>query len=225
MHAKAVVLAVALAAAGAWAQASAPAPGTAIPVQLKTRLDSGHAKVGDRIKAQVTENVKLHDVLVLRRGTQIFGRVTEVVKAESKKSPSHIGVLFTRAVYKKQPPLAFHAGIERILSLPARPMDMGPDMGMPMPLPQPGMNNGDQSGGSDQRMNRPGSLGTEAVPNQVTAAVPSSAGPRQPDLKVSIFLPNGLASPSQKAAGSVLSSPRGDLKLDAGTRVLLRVLH
>jgi hypothetical protein len=222
-YARGVVMAVALALAGAAAQA--PAPGTPIQAQLKSRLDSGHAKAGDRIKAQVTRAVKVNGAVVLPKGAQLLGRVTEVVKAESRKSPSRIGVLFTRATYKKRPAIAFRAGIARILSLPDdRPMDMSPpamNMGLPAP-PQPADNN--DGSGMDGRMH-PGTLGSEDVPSQATAAVPSAAGPRAPSLEVHIFVPTALASPAQQAAGSVLSSPHGDLKLASGARVELQVLH
>ncbi len=216
-NANAVMLAVALALAGAAAQA--PAPGTVIQAQLKSRLDSGHAKVGERIKAQVTRAVKVDGVVVLPKGAQLLGRVTAVVKAESSKSPSSISVLFTQAAYKKQPPIAFHAGIARVLAPPdQRLMDMGPpSMDMGMPAMQPPAAGGDQSG-TNVRVNRPGSLGAESVPSQATANVPSAMQP-PPGAPVRITLP------ANAAQGSMLSTPRGDVKLDAGTRLQLRVLH
>lgn len=223
MNARTVLLAFALACAGAVAQA--PAPGTAIQAQLKSRIDSGHAKVGDRIKAQVTKAVKVNGVVVLRKGAMLLGQVTTVVRAESQKSPSRIGVLFTQAAYKKQPPVAFHAGIDHIISVPdERPMDMmPPSIGAEMPSAAQPPADGDESG-MDGRMH-PGTLGSQPVPSEATAPVPSAVVASRPALRVRIFVPTALATPAQQAAGSVLSSPRGDLKLDSGTRVELQVLH
>ena len=220
MNVKAAILAVALSLAGAAAQS--PAPGTVIQAQLKSRLDTGHAKVGERIKAQVSKAVKQNGVVVLPKGAQLFGRITEVIKAESKKSPSRIGVLFTRAVYKKQPPIALHAGIAHVFSAPAfAPMDMGTPMPMPMQAP-------DATAGQSGRepgMGRPGSLGQEPVPNEATAPVPSAAAGRRPGTEIDISLPAASAGTRQRALGSVLSSPRGDLRISSGTRVELQVLR
>ncbi|MGH9393814.1 MAG: hypothetical protein ACRD1E_06555, partial [Terriglobales bacterium] len=53
----------------AWAQASAPqetvAAGTKVDAQLKTKLDTQHAKVGDKVSAVTTAAIKENGQTVL----------------------------------------------------------------------------------------------------------------------------------------------------------------
>jgi len=52
--------------------------GTVIPVMLQTTLDARNAKVGQKIKARVMQDVPLSSQAQIRAGSKLIGRVVEV---------------------------------------------------------------------------------------------------------------------------------------------------
>lgn len=81
---------------------SAPtlAPQTKIKVQLKTRLDTKKSKVGDKVEAQVKQDIKNGETVVLPKNSYLVGTVTEV-DASDHGSPGKIAVLFQQATGKQ----------------------------------------------------------------------------------------------------------------------------
>src|SRR5690348_9167839 len=133
-----LVMGMLIVAAGvALAQApSAPsamlASGTKVNAKLKSKLDTRHAQVGDKVTAVTTSDVKEHGVKVLPKGSTLTGHVTEVTRAESSKSPSRIGVLFDQAVTQRGQVVPLRAGIASVLTSSSTAM-AGPDMPATMP--------------------------------------------------------------------------------------------
>ncbi|HUX67284.1 MAG TPA: hypothetical protein VMV31_07330 [Terriglobales bacterium] len=206
------------------AAAQVPAPpalpsGTHLQAQLKTKLDTQRAQVGDPVTAVTTQAVKAKRLILLPKGTVLTGHVTSVVAAESKKSPSHMSVLFDHAVTKQGMAFPLHAAIAQVVVMPSLPPDMdagmGGDMGMDMPTPQPA------AVPDDNHSNRTGTLGDQPLPPVVTASAPSAATRGSNGHPIYITLPHGTQADPD---GSLLSTPQGDLKLDRGTRVVLLVL-
>jgi len=113
----------------AQAPSSALAAGSKVNAQLKSKLDTRHAKVGDKVTAVTTSDVKENGVKVLPKGSTLTGHVTEVTRAESSKSPSRIGVLFDRAVTKQGQTIPMRAGIASVLTSSAAAAAMGGGMG------------------------------------------------------------------------------------------------
>jgi hypothetical protein len=112
------VLALAVASPVAWGQAKgqasrgeALAGGTTINAVLKSKLDTRHAKVGDRVTGQTTAAVKQGGRVVLPKGSKLYGRVTQVTPAANGKARATLGVLFYQAVTPKGVPLPMHAAI------------------------------------------------------------------------------------------------------------------
>lgn len=226
----------------ALAQAPAPAsvaipPGTHIRAELKTKLDTQHAEVGEKVTAVTTSDLKQNGVKLLPKGTQFTGHVTGVTPAESKKSPARIGVLFDQAVTKKGEVLALRAGIARVFQPePAPAMDMGGpgSMGMRPPQPSPGgdmgsgnMGNVANSGDMDSGNKRNMTLGDQPVPTEVTepnSAIASLARASN-GAQIQILMPRASATPAQRNEGSVLRSTRGNLKLDSGTEIELQIMN
>lgn len=211
--------------------AQAPAPGTRIEAQLKTKLDTKTAQVGAPVTAVTTSDVKQDGVKLLPKGTTLSGHVTAVTPAESKKSPAHMTVVFDHAQTKQGQSVALRAAIVSVVTPPpppAMPMDMG---GMAMPPPSP-----DQDA---RQQNRPG-MDVGAVPPNVpvTGGVIGTSDanitPRTPDgLPLGMTDTNAeIASMARASNGAMirvragtLSSARGDLTINSGTRVILEVAH
>lgn len=138
------------------AQAPAPtmAAGSRVNAQLKSKLDTRHAKVGDKVTAVTTADMKENGVKVLPKGSTLTGHVTEVTRAESSKSPSRIGVLFDQAVTKQGQTIPMRAGIASVLTSSASAAAMGGGAGGGMDSGMGAMNGG-MDGGMGGGMSAP----------------------------------------------------------------------
>jgi hypothetical protein len=58
--------------------------GTQLPLSLVTALSSKTAKVGDVVRARVTQDVRVNDRVAIAAGTTVAGSVTDVVSGSSK---------------------------------------------------------------------------------------------------------------------------------------------
>ena len=72
--------------------------GTVIPVMLRTTLDARKAKVGQKIEAQVMQDVPLFSQTRIRTGAKLVGHVVEVTRpsAASGSRGSRIAISFDR---------------------------------------------------------------------------------------------------------------------------------
>ncbi|HYX28110.1 MAG TPA: hypothetical protein VE863_06050 [Pyrinomonadaceae bacterium] len=67
---------------------------THIAAQLQSALDTRHAKVGDRVVLKTTEAVKQNGSVVIPKGAQLIGRITDVQQKTKSSGESHISLLF-----------------------------------------------------------------------------------------------------------------------------------
>lgn len=71
---------------------------------LKTKLDSKKAKVGDKVKLVVLEEVRGRDnEVLLRKGTELQGRVTLAVPFQSATAPARLSLVVETAKVKSGP--------------------------------------------------------------------------------------------------------------------------
>ncbi len=71
---------------------------------LKTKLDSKKAKVGDKVKLVVLEQVRGSDnEVLLRKGTELRGRVTLAVPFQSATAPARLSLVVETAQVKSGP--------------------------------------------------------------------------------------------------------------------------
>jgi len=70
--------------------------GTQLAAQLENALDARHAKVGDRVALKTTQAIKQDGQVVVPKGAQLIGRVTDVQQQIKSTGESHIGLLFDR---------------------------------------------------------------------------------------------------------------------------------
>ena len=66
---------------------------TQMAAQLQSALDARHAKVGDRVILKTTEAIKQNGKVVVPKGAQLIGRVTDVQQQTKETGESHVGLL------------------------------------------------------------------------------------------------------------------------------------
>ena len=71
-------------------------PGTEIQVQLQGQLDTGKTQAGEEFSATLAERVRLENEAVWPRGTQVRGRVVDVVSSGRLKRPASITLELTQ---------------------------------------------------------------------------------------------------------------------------------
>lgn len=204
------------------------APGTVLSVELSMGLDAKKCKANDKIGAKAVTDLLLHGEIVVPRNTEIIGHVIDA-KAHSKSSPgSMMGIVFdqmlltggrevpvqmtVQAIARRLPPSVYESG-------PDNPADMSP---IPGQLPR----------GGTLVPSRPISInsgGTTKYPNNIHSASstntsrPVNSPPNSLDpTSRGVF---GIKGLSLETSGpvSVLHSSTGNVHLDGGTQLILRV--
>ncbi len=69
---------------------------TQLTAQLQSALDTRHAKVGDRVILKTAEAVRQDGNVIIPKGAQLLGRVTDIQKETESTGESHISLLFDR---------------------------------------------------------------------------------------------------------------------------------
>src|SRR5215469_13897432 len=87
------------------------ADGTKIEVQLVSWLDARRSRVGAPIEARIEQDVKQGGKVVLQKGTQVGGRVTEARTRAGSQGESRVGISFERALLPDGKSIPFHASI------------------------------------------------------------------------------------------------------------------
>jgi len=90
------------------------ADGTNMSAALKGSLDAKKSKVGDRVEAETTQDVKQDGKVVLRKGTRLVGHVTEVQAREKSQETSRVGVMFEEADMRDGRQIPMHASIQAL---------------------------------------------------------------------------------------------------------------
>ena len=199
-------------------------PGTLLAVELSKSLDARKTKVNDRVEARTATDVLAHGRIVVPHNTKIVGHVTEA-KAHSKDSPeSRVAITFDRMLFKDGREVPLQLAVQAM----ARPLQFG--------------SNADGSVSPANRQNRvpmPGQrapLGdaSEATPN-VPPSYPGDLAPIPDPMAPSSLTVVTLDPASKGVVGmkglsldtsgpaAVVSSTSGNVHLDSGTQLILRV--
>ncbi len=199
------------------AQSSSPLPaGTIISIELSKSVDAKKAKVGDKIEATVPADLLLHGKIVIPRDTKIIGHISDV-KAHTKESPdSKVGIAFDRMVMKKGGEVPLQVVVQAV----GRPLQLvdsqdhlnrmpsgsastsGGGMGAPMPSR------------SEERV---GAIPTGAAGSDTDSPPPTTMAPLGPTSQGMV----GMKGLSLNV--SVISSQTGNVRLESGTQMVLRV--
>lgn len=70
--------------------------GTRLEGKLQSTVDVKKARVGDQVVLKTTKDVKQHGRVVVAKGSQLIGRVTEVQQRTKQNGASRLGLLFDR---------------------------------------------------------------------------------------------------------------------------------
>jgi hypothetical protein len=201
-----------------------------IPVELTKSIDAKKLKTGEEIEAKVTQDLKSgNGELIVPMNTKVLGRVTEVEEGNKEQKESQVGISFDHAVTKNGDSVPLAMSIQAIIAPPNSNSNnsyaSGEGAGVSAPGAGGGMqgNNGARSAGmgTGAAPPSPGSSGDDANSAQ------SSANSRQPingNTQGVIGLSHlKLSMAANATQGSLISSDKGNVKVDSGTFMLLRV--
>lgn len=222
--------------------------GTTINTELQTTLDARKCHPGQRVVAKTTQDVKQDGHVVLRKGTQLIGHVTEAQARTKANAESSVGIVFDEAVMKKGQEVPFHATIQALAAAQSTSSasldnDMMEPSGVPMSSGGGSMGGGVVGGagsavGSAAGATRgmAGSLPqTASGAVGATSATATSAGGNLRGLNAAGQLTsassgvigmsgmNLTSAAANSTQGSVVTSANRNVHLSSGTQMLLRV--
>jgi hypothetical protein len=237
--------------------ASAAAPtkpkGSYMLVELSKGLKAKKLKVGDKVKAQVSQDVVAHGKVIIPVETKLIGHVTEVSPKDSAHPESRLGIVFDRILLKHFHDIDFEAVVQAVSqpvirrSLIDEPSQMLPPSMMGGVRSSAGPA-GSRSGGGSSRGSGGTGASTSASLSTIEAPVTvkespsthadsagallevttnSSSKPMSVGMPQGVFGLKGLSlstAPSTSTPGPVIVSNSEDVKLDSGTQILLHVL-
>ena len=215
------------------------APGTVLGAELSKSVDAKKAKVGQEVVAKAVADLRdTNGNVVIPRGAKLVGHVTQAQAASKEQPQSSLGIIFDKVEAKhgkEAKEIGLHAGIQALAKPepspvmqeqePEGPGGPGGGGGAPMGGSQPGMggggrNTGGMGGSSMPQQRQGGDMGGPAGQQSGAAAPALNANSHGV-----IGIPNLTLSPqASPAEGSVISSSRGNVKLDSGTMLVLRVI-
>lgn len=229
-------------------------PAFYILAEFTQSLNAKKLKPGDRVKAEVTQDVLSHGKIIIPVESRLIGHVTEVKSHTAEDPESRLGIVFDKVLLRRPREVDF-VGVVQRLEPPAErrsrvdePSQMlapgGMGGGGPMgPVPaSTGMSNGPGrgSGNSPTYSNATNPAGSPTFlpppsPSDPPSRVRTRTGPVAPveqqqamstGMPLGVYGIRGLSlvpGPSSSTPGPVILSRTGDIKLDNGTQILLRV--
>jgi len=222
-------------------------------VELSKPLKAKNLKVGDKVKAEVSQDVLSHGKVIIPVETKLLGHVTEVSARDSTHPESRLGIVFDRILLKHFHDIDFEAVVQAV----SQPVIRKSRVDEPSQMLPPSMVGGGISrdapttssgrGASSSTSTRGGgggaasaSLATFQAPITVkqspsthvdsSGALLETAATGKP---MSIGMPQGVfglkglslsTGPSTSTPGPVILSNTDNVKLDSGTQILLQVL-
>lgn len=222
--------------------APALAPGTVVGAELSKGIDAKKAKVGQEVVAKSLADLRdTNGNIVIPRGAKLVGHVTQVKAATKQEPQSTLAVIFDKAEAKQgkeAKEIGMHAAIQALAK--PRPSAMGEQSSGPMEGPggaqqsgsmggaQPGMGPGGGGAGRTMGGTHPGQTGDLGGRNMGGPADQQGEGGGaaiNADSHGATGFPNLTLSPqASPSEGSVISSSKGNVKLDGGTLLVLRVI-
>jgi hypothetical protein len=219
-------------------------------VELSKGLAAKKLRVGDKVKAQVSQDVVAHGKVIIPVETKLIGHVTEVSPKDSTHPESRLGIVFDRILLKHFHDIDFEAVVQAVSqpvirrSLVDRPSQMLPPSmmgGVRGSLGPAGSRGSSGQGRGGSAASTSASLSTVDAPVTIKESPSTHADSAGALLEVtsskpkpmSIGMPQGVfglkglslsAEPSPNTPGPVIVSTSENVKLDSGTQILLRVL-
>lgn len=249
-------------AAGTHAAVDTPAPTAAqtrssyMLVELTKGLKAKKLKPGDKVKAEVSQDVVAHGKVIIPVETRLLGHVTEVSVRDAGNTESRLGIVFDRILLKHYRDINFQAVIQAV----APPMERRsrvdePDQMLPPSMmgggmrqsssassgrtvgnrgpSSPGPSNGPSLGDVGPMVQTPFTVKQSPSTNTQTGSAAAQLELAPGGKPLSVGMPQGViglkglslsAAATASTPGPVIVSNVGNVKLDSGTQILLRVM-
>jgi hypothetical protein len=201
---------------------AAPSGGPVIPVELAKSVDSKKLKQGDEVDAKTAAEMHGADGTVIPKGSKVVGHVTQSTARSNGNPDSTLAFNFDKIVLKDGKELPLKATIQAVAPPPALAGPGEPDSSHSSGNSGRGGTNAGL--GSNDGRTPSGQLGAPAsqLPGQSDAPRNSGNANAQPELtgqSVGVAGIHGL----EMGQDSVLKSTGKNVKLETGTRMILRV--
>jgi hypothetical protein len=225
--------------------------GSYMLVELSKPLKAKKLKVGDKVTAEVTQDVVAHGKVIIPIETRLVGHVTEVNARDKGQLESRLGIVFDRILLKHYHDISFQAVVQAVSQPVIRKSHLDePSQMLPPSMVGGGMRStsgtpsgrgastsnrgatggGSSSSGSVTTFQVPMTVKESASPNATSGAlleVASTGKPMSAGMPLGVFGIKGLgltSEPSPRTPGPVIISNTQDVKLESGTQILLHVL-
>ena len=214
------------------ASASRLQSGSTVQAELSKPVDVRKNKPGDEVVAKTTQDVKSDGKVVLPKGSKIVGKVTQAQARAKGQDESQLGIAFDHAILKDGTQMPVSFAIQAVGNSESAASAGAADDSAMMAGNAGGMARGSGSGTAGSRGGLVGGAGSTAggVANTTGSVAGANTGTN---------VAGGLTSTSQgvvgmpgmtlssvasssTTAGSMISSSSSNVRLDSGTRMLLR---
>lgn len=204
-------------------------PANTIPMELSRSLDSRKLKQGDPVEAKITDQWRAPDGTLVPPGSKVMGHITESSARAKGDSQSQLGMTFDEIALKDGRKLPLKASIQAVgppvVSYGSAPVPMGGPAGTagagaptgPMGGVYPGGNPAGVGGNPTSNFPNPAGPQGNAAPGS-----PQGDQPNSPQVTPQSSGVLGLHD-LQLEQGSILASNGKQVKLQAGSQILLRV--
>lgn len=208
--------------------------GTDVVAELDKSIDAKKAKVGDAVKATITQDVLSRGKIVIRRGSKLVGHVTQTKIRTKEDRESRLGVVFDRAVLKHGGEINFSAAVRALApGVRISSVDRPDPMGAP-PSSAMGSGGGPTAISSGPAGKSSGSGPSPGAMNQAAqAAMQAGAAPSGNAQDYGLMgggsrgvfgLPGlRLTAESGLGRGSIITSITHNVRLDSGTQMVVQV--
>lgn len=206
--------------------ASSSSAAASIPVQLTKSLDTRKLRQGDPVEAKTLEELRTGNGVVIPRGSKVTGQVTQAEIQSGKPRQAVLGISFDKIVLENGQQLHIKTTLQAVAPPPAvagsaqSPMQQQQSQspsqeGLGLPgQSRSGINN-PMGGGTGS----PGSFPPPASPStSASSTAPPPTASLKPDSVGIIGMHNVQLGPN-----STLIAKGKDLKLEAGSEMILRV--
>jgi hypothetical protein len=227
--------------------------GSYMLVELTKALKAKKLKVGDKVNAEVTQDVVAHGKVIIPVETKVIGHVTEVSTTENGHAESRLGIVFDRILLKHYHDIDFQAVVQAV----REPVIRRSRVDEPSQMLPPSM----MGGGMRDSSGPPSGRGIATTSGRTSAGSSASSSASQTTLQaqitvkespsthvntsgallevvsngkpMSVGMPQGViglkglslnTEPSPSTPGPVIVSNTDNVKLDSGTQILLHVL-
>jgi hypothetical protein len=226
--------------------------GSYMLVELSKSLKAKKLKIGDKVTAEVTQDVVSHGKVIIPIETRLVGHVTEVNARDKGQLESRLGIVFDRILLKHYHDISFQAVVQAVSQPVIRKSRLDePSQMLPPSMVTGGLRSstgttnargasttssrssssgGATSSGSVTTFQVPLTVKESASPNTTSGAlleVASTGKPMSAGMPLGVFGIKGLgltSEPSPRTPGPVIISNTQDVKLESGTQILLHVL-